>query len=59
MFQILMNASPFHVRMAATVLMGSPVIRATAFPVIPVITAKRVCQFFCVWLLLILSIRYW
>ena len=41
--QTLTNASPFHARMAATVLMGSPVIRATAFPAIPVTTAKRVC----------------
>ena len=40
-----MNASLFRVRMAATVVMGSTVIGATAFPVIPVITAKRVCLF--------------
>ena len=46
MLQTLMNASPFHARMAATVLMGSPVIRATAFPVIPVLTAKQVGFFF-------------
>ena len=40
-----MNASLFHVRMEAIVLMGSSVIRATAFRVIPVITAKRVCSY--------------
>ena len=37
-----MNACRFHVKMEATVLTGSPNIRANAFPVIPVITAKRV-----------------
>ena len=46
-----MNASPFHVRMAEIVLMGSLVTRATAFRVIPEITAKRVCSYIsvCPW----------
>ena len=39
-----MNANPFHVRMAETVLMGLSVIRVTVFPVIPVTTAKQVCS---------------
>ena len=44
-----MNVSLFHVRMAAAVVIGSPVIRAAAFPVIPVTTAKRVCLFLFFW----------
>ena len=55
-----MNASLFRVRIAATVLMGSLVIRATAFLVTLAKTAKRVCFFVkCVRFIYLVLFRYW